>query len=70
MARKVKWLAGMLYALAIVAALAFGAQQALAAGNAQDPCVCAHPGSTGECGECCPPDGGLCLSIHYCLCAR
>jgi hypothetical protein len=70
MARKVKRMAGVVYALAIAAALAFGAQQAVAARNAPDPCVCAHPGSTSECGDCCTPNEGLCLSIHYCLCAR
>jgi len=70
MARKAKWLAGALYAAAIVAALAFGVQQAIAARNAGDPCVCLNPGSHNECDDCCDPEWGLCLSTHYCLCAR
>jgi len=70
MVRKVKWLAGAAYALAIVAALAFGTHQALAVRSAQDPCVCATPGSDWECNDCCDPEWGLCLNTHYCLCAR
>ena len=69
MARSVKWLGRALYALGIVGALAFGAQQALAARDAMDPCECPTPGQGGrQCAVCCPEYGGWCSYVYYCLC--
>jgi hypothetical protein len=69
MLRTAKWLTRAVLAAGIVGALAFGVQQAVAARDAMDPCVCATPGSTNECDVCCDPSWGLCTSGHYCLCA-
>jgi hypothetical protein len=65
----VRWLGRMLYGGAIVGALAFGAQQAVATMHVQDPCECPTVGSYDECYDCCGyPDGGFCATIHYCIC--
>jgi hypothetical protein len=70
MFRTAKWLTRAVLAAGIVGALAFGAQQAFAARHAMDPCICATPGSTTQCDECCgPPDGGTCTAGHTCICA-
>jgi hypothetical protein len=59
----------MLYGGAIVGALAFGAQQALATVHAQDPCECTDPGHvTPQCIACCGLDGGWCSYYLYCIC--
>jgi hypothetical protein len=69
MRRTVKWLGRMPYAGAIVGALAFGAQQAVAARHVSDPCVCPQPGQGGEqCDACCHPDAGWCSYYSYCIC--
>jgi hypothetical protein len=68
MTRTVKWLGRILYAAAIVGALAFGVQQAWAGWHVNDPCVCPVPFEWG-CVACCGPDGGMCTSQYYCICA-
>ena len=68
MFRTAKWLTRAVLAAGIVGALAFGAQQAVAARHAMDPCVCARVGSLDECFVCCGEDGGQCTAGHYCLC--
>jgi len=64
-----KWLVRAVFAAGVVGALAFGAQQAVAAWHAKDPCVCPTVWSWEDCDDCCGPDGGLCTTGHYCVCA-
>jgi hypothetical protein len=69
MTRRLKWLGRMLYAAAIVGALAFGAHQALATMHAQDPCECTVPGQvTSQCSVCCAGSDGWCSYYLYCIC--
>jgi hypothetical protein len=69
MTRTAKWLGRVLYAGSVVAALTFGAQQALATMHAEDPCECTVPGQvTPQCDACCYPDAGWCSYYLYCIC--
>lgn len=71
MAKRIKWWAGVVYALAIVGALGFSARQAFAARKAADPCPCSVPFDFSECSnfDCCPSSGiGMCTTSFDCIC--
>jgi hypothetical protein len=69
MVRKVKSLAGVVYALAILGALSFGGQQALAARALAGCFDCSPPGVGDQCDDCCwPSTDNFCTTAHVCIC--
>jgi len=69
MVRKAKWLAGVVYALAILGALSFGATQVLAARTLTGCFDCSPPGMGPQCDECCyPATDNFCTAAGVCIC--
>jgi hypothetical protein len=66
MAKKLGWAGRIVFALAVVFTLGFGARQAFGSPAAMS---CDNCASHAECVMCCDAVGSICLSSHRCLCA-